>query len=66
MRPLVCSHQLPQFTIGTHCLGVQAATQLMNIKTKLELRFPEPSLMGLLLLGLVRTGPLTFQYQMQV
>lgn len=41
MRLLVLPHQLPQFTIGTHFLGVQAATQLMNIKARLELRFPE-------------------------
>lgn len=61
MRSLVIPHQLPLFTIRTHFLGDQTTTH-----TAFESQNDSTHKFTCLsLLGLVCTGPLIFQYQMQ-
>lgn len=61
MKSLVLPHQLPRFTIRTHCLGDQTTTH-----TAFESQSDSTHKYTCLsLLGLVCTGPLIFQYQVQ-
>lgn len=60
MRSLVLPHQLPLFTIRTHFLGDQTTTH-----TAFESQNDSTHKFTYLSLGLVCTGPLIFQYQMQ-